>query len=268
VAIGETIIASRCIVKISWQKINTKLMSGFQLGEGVPAGLEASTHSVRLFLDHNPTFLALVLDMRRTAFNTIRRAEIAEQLVKQGFPAELIPYFKMCYDKTSKLRVRMGHGGPSEEVISAEGTRQGDPLAGTFFNLGFLHILLELIQRRHPSVTSFGIHDDVTLVGPLAEVIAVFEWAIKAIPETTGLAVQPTKTIATCPSGRPVLDALTSAHSAVQWMPPAGESVTTDGTVAYIQYRPGLIMAGVPIGPNDFVAADGSSPQPTPSPSS
>jgi hypothetical protein len=38
-------------------------------------------------------------------------------------------------------------------------------------------------------------------------------------------------------------------------MPPAGESVTTDGNVAYIQYRPGLlIMAGVPIDPNDFVA--------------
>jgi hypothetical protein len=90
-------------------------------------------------------------------------------------------------------------------------------------------------------------------VGPPAEVIAAFEWAIKAIPETTGLAVQPTKTIATCPSGRPVLDALISAHSAVQWMPPAGESVTTDDTVAYIQYMPGLIMAGVPIGPNDFV---------------
>jgi hypothetical protein len=90
-------------------------------------------------------------------------------------------------------------------------------------------------MQRHPSVTPFGIHDDVTLVEPLAEVIAAFEWAIKAIPETsTGLAVQPTKTIATCPSGRPVLDALTSAHSAVRWMPPAGESVTTDGTVAYI----------------------------------
>ena len=27
----------------------------------------------------------------------------------------------------------------------AEGTRQGDPLAGTFFNLGFLHILLGLL---------------------------------------------------------------------------------------------------------------------------
>jgi hypothetical protein len=36
VAIGETIIkiAGRCIVKISRQKINAKLMSGFQLGEG------------------------------------------------------------------------------------------------------------------------------------------------------------------------------------------------------------------------------------------
>jgi hypothetical protein len=58
----------------------------------------------------------------RSAFNTIRRANIAEQLVKQGF-SELIPYFKMCYDKTSKLWVRMGHGVPYEEVISAEGTR-------------------------------------------------------------------------------------------------------------------------------------------------
>jgi hypothetical protein len=36
-------------------------------------------------------------------------------------------------------------------------------------------------------------------------------------------------------------------------MPPAIESVTTDGTVAYIQYKPGRIMAGIPIGPNDFV---------------
>jgi hypothetical protein len=69
----------------------------------------------------------------RNAFNTIRRADIAEQLVKQGFP-ELIPYFKMCYDKTSKLRVRMGHGVPSEEVISAEGTQQGDPLWQVLFS--------------------------------------------------------------------------------------------------------------------------------------
>jgi hypothetical protein len=35
---------------------------------------------------------------------------------------------------------------------------------------------------------ALGHHDDdVTLVGPPAEVIAAFEWAIKAIPETTGL---------------------------------------------------------------------------------
>ena len=69
VAIGETIIkiAGRCIVKISRQKINAKLMSGFQLGEGVTAGLEASTHSVRLILDRNPTFLALSLDMRNVS---------------------------------------------------------------------------------------------------------------------------------------------------------------------------------------------------------
>ena len=43
-AIGETIIkiAGLCIVKISRQKINAKLVSGFQLGEGVPpGGLEA-----------------------------------------------------------------------------------------------------------------------------------------------------------------------------------------------------------------------------------
>jgi hypothetical protein len=112
VAIDETIIkiAGRCIVKISRQKINAKLMSGFQLGDGVPAGLEASTHSVRLILDRNPTFLAPSLDMRN-AFNTIRRADIAEQqLVKQGFP-ELIPYFKMCYDKTSKLHTWRVDGG-------------------------------------------------------------------------------------------------------------------------------------------------------------
>jgi hypothetical protein len=204
VAIGETIIkiAGRCcIVKISRQKTNAKLMSGFQLGEGVPAGLDASTHSVRLILDRNPTFLALSLDMRnafklntirherRMVLNTIRRADIAEQLVKQGFP-ELIPYFKMYvlrqHIHASKLRVRMGHGVPSEEVINAEGTRQGDPLAGTFFNLGFLHILLGLIQR-HPLVTPFGIHDDVTLVGPPAEVIAAFEWATKAIPKPRAL---------------------------------------------------------------------------------
>jgi hypothetical protein len=43
---------------------------------------------------------------------------------------------KMCYDKTSKLCVRtMGHGLPPEEVINAEGTRQGDPLAGAFVSL-------------------------------------------------------------------------------------------------------------------------------------
>jgi hypothetical protein len=61
-----------------------------------------------LILDRNLTFLALSLDMRN-AFNTIRRADNAEQLVKQGFVPGAHPFFKMCYDKTSKLRVTMGH---------------------------------------------------------------------------------------------------------------------------------------------------------------
>jgi hypothetical protein len=50
-------------------------------------------------------------------------------------------------------------------------------------------------------------------------------------------------------------------------MPPARESVTTDGTVAYIQNRPGLIVAGIPIGPDDFVA-DFLTSTPTSRPSS
>jgi hypothetical protein len=54
----------RCIAKTFRKRINEKLMSGFQFGEGVPGGLESVVHSIRVLLDKNPEFLALSIDMK------------------------------------------------------------------------------------------------------------------------------------------------------------------------------------------------------------
>ena len=246
VALGETLmkIPARCIAKTFRKRINEKLMSGFQFGEGVPGGLESVVHSIRVLLDQNPEFLALSIDMKN-AFNTIRRADVAKQLHAQ-FP-ELIPFFKMCYDPKSRLYVRTGHE-TLETLVSEEGTRQGDPLAGTYFNLGFLHVLQNVIQR-FPTLTPFGIHDDVTLVGPPAEVFEALEWLVRAVPETTGGEIQATKTIAHRPAGKPADDTL---YPGIRWLPTGGEDIQPE-TFTYVKYKQGLVVAGVPIGSDEFI---------------
>ena len=69
---GETLlkVPARCIAKTFRKRINEKLMSGFQFGEGVPGGLESVVHSIRVLLDQNPEFLALSIDMK----NAFKRA--------------------------------------------------------------------------------------------------------------------------------------------------------------------------------------------------
>jgi hypothetical protein len=96
VTLGETLlkIPARCIVKAFRPRLTEHFISGSQFGEGVPGGLESVVHSVRLLLDQNPEdHIALSLDIKN-AFNTIRRADVAQQL-HASFPPEIVPFFKM-----------------------------------------------------------------------------------------------------------------------------------------------------------------------------
>ena len=239
-------IPARCIGRSFRRKLNTLFTSVHQLGEGVSGGLEAAVHSLQILLSQNHEFLALSIDMKN-AFNSIRRADVAKQVYRH-FP-ELVPFFKMCYQPASKLYLRLVDG-TFEILTSDEGTRQGEPLAGTFFNLGFL-VILEQLQLMFPKVTPLAIHDDVTLIGPPEDVISAFEWILQAVPWHTGLEIQATKSKAYCPAGRPD-DSLLG--DSIKWLPMNGEQLSPGK--AYIKYGDGLVLAGIPIGTPEFIQAN------------
>ena len=253
VTLGETLlkIPARCIVKAFRPRLTEHFISGSQFGEGVPGGLESVVHSVRLLLDQNPNHIALSLDMKN-AFNTIRRADVAQQL-HASFP-EIVPFFKMSYDPKSRLYVRTNDGG-LETLISDEGTKQGDPIAGTLFNIGFLHVPIG-IRQQFPTVTPFGIHDDITLVGPPAEVFQALAWAVPSVPVTTGCHLQPTKTLAFCPAGAPPPESLPPGIRWWQPPQPGDPAPALEPGITYVRSTSGLVVAGVPVGTrSDFVSS-------------
>ena len=153
IAVGETIrrIACKCALK-RVEKSVSKLMSPFQFGCGVRAGIDAAIHSMRNKITlARDTDVLLKLDLRN-AFNTIRRDHIADCLSK--YAPDLLSLFSACYSESSFLA--FGH----DIIFSEEGLQQGDPLAPLYFCLGLHDILLHL---RTPFKIAYL--DDVALLG-------------------------------------------------------------------------------------------------------
>ena len=139
-----------------------------QLGTGVKGGVEIAARMARLALrsGNERTPMALICIDQSNAFNTCRRDHILEGL-KEGLPG-LCRFFTLFHSFSSELRSGTG------ELLgySQTGVHQGDPLGGTYHNMGFQPTLVELDERirtlvkhasptdREPPCAVFAIHDD------------------------------------------------------------------------------------------------------------
>src|SRR5680860_691391 len=81
--------------------------------------------------------------------------------------------FHWAYSDPSQLLV-YGREGLHSVLESSEGVRQGDPFSACFFALGVQPLYEEAIRDR-PECHAVSVQDDLSLIGPQAQVFAAFD---------------------------------------------------------------------------------------------
>jgi hypothetical protein len=144
-----------------------------QWGIGVRGGTETIAHACRIFAGlgsavSDPALVIQTLDIKN-AYNTISRGAIANGINKR-LPA-LGPWFRWAYADATDLLAPDGRALHS----CATGVKQGDPLASVLFCLGLQDALEAVAARSAGRVVVLADMDDVTLLGPSAEMAALVD---------------------------------------------------------------------------------------------
>ena len=153
IGIGE--VLRRIVGKAIVAEIRPKLQEAagsLQLCAGQKAGCEAAAHVMRNIFQEEDTDAVLLVDASN-AFNCLNRAALLNN-IKYLCPA-LSTYVRNCYKKPSRLFIAGG-----EELPSAEGTTQGDPLAMPAYAVGILPLLSLIKPEIEPEKTKHVAYAD------------------------------------------------------------------------------------------------------------
>ena len=138
----------------------TELLLPSQLGFGVKNGCEAAVHAARCYIKNLLPGQAVVKLDFTDAFNCIHRDNILN-VMKCKLP-ELFNFVNICYADESFLCF------DKEQIKSAEGVQQGDPLAPLLFCL----TVLNLSNHMTSSELNLWYMDDATLGGIVSVLLA------------------------------------------------------------------------------------------------
>jgi hypothetical protein len=174
IAIGEVLFrasAAYC-VKLSRSALNT-VFAPLQLGAGAPGGAERAFHTIQAALEASgPDGCALIFD-QENAFNTRDRATILSRLYAEPRLSMLWGICHFAYGgAATSLVIRKG-----DEIFaripSANGTRQGCPLASILFCLSVHDEYRAAVLDTN--TTTRAICDDLTSVGQPRDCLKVFD---------------------------------------------------------------------------------------------
>ena len=132
-----------------------------QLCAGQNAGSEAAIHALRELFER-PEREAITLVDASNAFNNLNRQVALRNIQHQCLA--IATMLKNCYRSHASLFVG------SQELLSMEGTTQGDPLSMAMFALASIP-LINAIQTKEPTQVWFA--DDSNAAGSL---LAVRQW--------------------------------------------------------------------------------------------
>ena len=124
-----------------------------QTATGLQGGAEAAIHSVKLIFEQGSTDRVILVD----ASNTFNSQKIRI----------ICPEFSSVLINTYRLLVRMFIQGGGE-ILSVEGTTQGDNLAMSFYELGTT-ILLDRLKLTSPTTSQVTLADDITGAGKILD---------------------------------------------------------------------------------------------------
>ena len=200
-------IIGKAVLRILSRNIQETVGSR-QLCAGQPAGVEAAIHAMRRIYESDETEAVLLVDASN-AFNQLNRAAALHNI------GILCPELATILRNTYKEESRLFVGG--EELISAEGTTQGDPLAMSMYAIGILPLIQELEQHNTKQV---WFADDSTDSGQLSCIKLWWEHLATRGPDY-GYFVNPPKTWLLVKE-----EHLTTAQ---KWFAGAGINITTEG---------------------------------------
>ena len=243
IGIGE------CLIRAIHTSVATQYKEAFgaylwpqQVAVGVPGGLSLLVVGVTLALELHPDWVAVKIDLRN-AYNELKRAAILARLDAAETLRDLVPLtWATC---SGAPEIYLAHDGNTPAgYSSAEGARQGDPMASGQFCTAIHPEVCQLDSELSAAAGGFAKFDmdDGYAVGPPAAVFpAVLRFAARA--QTLGLEMQLHK----CKCFSPTVDLLN--HPARPPMVQVGRVTLADGHEAR-----GITVGGVPLGEERFVS--------------
>ena len=185
IAIGEVFV--KLAAHYSMAMIEDQLPSLFpriQYGVKRPGGSETAAQLTRALFEQSrredPTTVALKTDFMN-AFNATSRAQAWRTLLAHSSTEPMWRMFHWAYSSKSPLLV-FDKGRLHTELSSSEGMRQGDPFAAFVFAL-CVQSLYEKILEGLPGCKAVSVLDDLTLIGPLAQVLQAYDRIKQHAPE-------------------------------------------------------------------------------------
>ena len=172
-------------------KLEIKEAAGpLQTCAGHGAGAEAAIHAMKEIFDAEGTDAVLLIDASN-AFNRLNRA-VAMSNVWITCP-EIATYINNTYRKPSRLFVTGG-----KEMLSQEGTTQGDPLAMAWYSLATT-TLIEHLHNEVESVSQVWLADDAAGAGKVDQLKKWFT-ALSSAGKNFGYFVNGSKSWLICKS--------------------------------------------------------------------
>ena len=166
IGVGEVLrrIAGKAIMRISKNDV-MRSVGPLQLCAGQEAGAEAAIHAMHDIFNDNETEAVLLIDAEN-AFNSINRKAMIHNI---SILCPIISTFiKNCYNIPARLFIIGG-----KELLSREGTTQGDPTAMAAYAIGMtplLMFLFEYITSNNNTTKHVAFADDFTVAGKIHEI--------------------------------------------------------------------------------------------------
>ena len=174
-----------------------------QVCVGVPGGMHAFIHGMRLLLEQRGDFVVVKIDLRN-AFNSISRSAMLRRLARHPRLARLCPLLHALLSCATELRVGAARqplfpaGGRGD---SSEGTQQGMAQSMLAFCVA-IQPELEALDRELAVVggCARGIADDIVAAGPASAVFPAVQRFLDMLREAVGLEAQLAKFQSWAPS--------------------------------------------------------------------
>lgn len=165
IGVGEVLRRIIGKVVMSVVKKDVVMSAGsLQLCAGQVAGIDAAIHAMREINDADDTEAVLLVDASN-AFNSLNRHAFLHNI--SIICPQISIYVNNCYKIPPRLFIIGG-----EEIISQEGTTQGDPTAMAIYALGIMPLLTQLIntmEEQKYDIKIVAYADDITGAGKLDE---------------------------------------------------------------------------------------------------